>query len=370
MSKRFGAFTALASVSFDIPRGQFFSVLGPSGCGKTTLLRLIAGFEDATGGRIRLDGVDVANVPPYRRNVNTVFQQYALFPHLSVFDNVAFGPRARGLAPDEVRRRETAMLEVVRLGELGARRPAQLSGGQRQRTALARALVNYPSALLLDEPLSALDLTLRQAMQLELKRIQREVGIAFVFVTHDQAEALTLSDRLAVMRDGRVEQLGAPDEVYHAPASAFVAAFIGAANLLPVTVEGVQADHGVVRLVGDRRVPVPTGGRRFAAGDSALVMVRPERVRLSATPPGDDLAAVPATIVEIVFQGAVLRVVVRDGAGRELIAHIADAACPAGLERGASIWAVWDPAASRLLPPSGPEASAAGSGATGSPHPA
>src|SRR5262249_5589109 len=208
--KRFGSFVAVEGATFDVPRGEFFSLLGPSGCGKTTMLRMIAGFEEVTSGRIRLDGVDVSAVPPYRRNVNTVFQHYALFPHLTVFDNVAFGPRTTPIAADEVRRRVDEMLDIVRLTELAERRPDQLSGGQRQRVALARALVNYPSALLLDEPLSALDRKLRQAMQIELKRIQREVGITFMFVTHDQEEALTMSDRIAVMRAGRLEQVGTP----------------------------------------------------------------------------------------------------------------------------------------------------------------
>ena len=200
--KRYGTFVAVERANFDIPRGEFFSMLGPSGCGKTTMLRMIAGFEEVTSGQIRLDGIDVSDVPPYRRNVNTVFQQYALFPHMNVFDNVAFGPRTKGVDDAEVGKRVKTMLDVVRLTDFATRRPDQLSGGQRQRVALARALVNFPSALLLDEPLSALDLKLRQAMQIELKRIQREVGITFIFVTHDQEEALTMSDRIAVMSEG------------------------------------------------------------------------------------------------------------------------------------------------------------------------
>ncbi len=208
-------------------------MLGPSGCGKTTTLRMIAGFEQPTGGRILLEGHDVSHIPPYRRNVNTVFQHYALFPHMSVRDNVAFGPRSRGLPKAEIDQRVGELLEVVRLAAYADRRPAQLSGGQQQRVALARALVNYPSALLLDEPLGALDLKLRQAMQIELKRIQREVDITFIYVTHDQEEALTMSDRIAVMNEGRVDQLGAPQVIYHEPDTLFVATFIGVANLLP-----------------------------------------------------------------------------------------------------------------------------------------
>ncbi len=233
VSKRFGDVVAVHDADFAIGRAEFFSMLGPSGCGKTTTLRMIAGFEQPTGGRVLLDGQDVSRVPPYRRNVNTVFQQYALFPHLTVYDNVAFGPRSQRVEAGEVDRRVRELLEVVRLGDLAARKPAQLSGGQQQRVALARALVIYPKALLLDEPLGALDLKLRQAMQLELKRIQREVRIAFVYVTHDQEEALTMSDRIAVMNAGRVEQIGSPREIYDEPATVFVAGFIGLANLIP-----------------------------------------------------------------------------------------------------------------------------------------
>jgi spermidine/putrescine transport system ATP-binding protein len=340
---------AVEAASFEIRRGELFSVLGPSGCGKTTILRMIAGFEAPSSGRILLEGVDVSDAPPYRRNVNTVFQHYALFPHLSVFDNVAFGPRAAGLEPAEVQRRVSAMLDVVRLRDLAERRPEQLSGGQRQRVALARALVNFPSALLLDEPLSALDRALRQAMQLELMRIQREVGIAFLFVTHDQEEALTMSDRVAVMRQGRVEQVGTPEEIYHAPTSVFVAGFIGTANLIAATVESLRGDRVVVRVAGGCRVEAPANRHAFAPGDEAVLMVRPERMRLAAAPDGR-ANALQATLTGTTFQGPVLRVVLRDAAGGELVAHVGDAPRPPGLERGAQVWVSWDPAASRLLP--------------------
>ena len=213
VTKRFGAFIAVDDAHFEIRRGEFFSMLGPSGCGKTTTLRMIAGFEQPTEGAIRLEGQDVSRVPPYKRDVNTVFQQYALFPHMSVAENVAFGLKAKRVAKVDIATRVQEMLDVVRLSGFAARRPAQLSGGQQQRVALARALVNYPKALLLDEPLGALDLKLRQTMQLELKRIQREVGITFVFVTHDQEEALTKSDRIAVRNEGRVEQIASPEEI-------------------------------------------------------------------------------------------------------------------------------------------------------------
>jgi spermidine/putrescine transport system ATP-binding protein len=360
VSKRYGDFVAVDDASFEIRRGEFFSMLGPSGCGKTTMLRMIAGFETATCGVLRLDGIDVSGVPPYRRAVNTVFQNYALFPHLTVFENVAFGPRIRGLARGDLERRVKQMLDVVRLGELAGRRPSQLSGGQRQRVALARALVNDPSALLLDEPLSALDLELRRQMQIELKRIQREVGITFVFVTHDQEEALTMSDRIAVMRGGRLEQVGTPPEIYDAPASAFVARFIGTANLLPVTVERIADAWATVRLAGDRQGAVATGARHFAAGAPAILMVRPERLQLASMEPasGSDLVALPVTCTDLVFQGAVLRCALRDTSGNELVAHVEATRREPDLRPGASLWLAWPAAAARLLHPDGPPAAA------------
>ena len=348
--KRFGSFVAVERANFEIRRGEFFSMLGPSGCGKTTLLRMIAGFEEVTSGRIRLDGADVSSVPPYRRNVNTVFQQYALFPHLNVFDNVAFGPRTKGVADNEVQRRVREMLEVVRLQDFASRRPDQLSGGQRQRVALARALVNLPSALLLDEPLSALDLKLRQAMQIELKRIQREVGIAFIFVTHDQEEALTMSDRTAVMSAGRVEQVGTPEEIYHKPASVFVAGFIGEVNLIPARVLSVRGSKVDVELAGGLRTEVPVGARDVRAEDRALAMVRPERVKLSARRP-ERMCAMSVTITEVLFQGPVLRCLLRNAQGEEISAQVDVDDHPEGLAKGAQIWAAWDPAAVWLLAP-------------------
>jgi spermidine/putrescine transport system ATP-binding protein len=248
VTKYFGDFPAVREADFAIARGEFFAMLGPSGCGKTTTLKMIAGFEQPSAGRVLLEGNDVSRVPPHKRNVNTVFQQYALFPHMSVAENVAFGPRSKKVPRAEYTQRVAEMLDVVRLADFAKRKPSQLSGGQQQRVALARALVNYPSALLLDEPLAALDLKLREAMQLELKRIQREVGITFVFVTHDQGEALTMSDRIAVMNEGVVEQIGTPEEIYQRPASLFVAGFIGSANLLPGTITSSDGDETVVQL--------------------------------------------------------------------------------------------------------------------------
>ncbi len=349
VTKRFGDFVAVNDVSFEIRRGEFFSMLGPSGCGKTSMLRMIAGFEDVTSGVLRLDGVDVVGVPPYRRAVNTVFQNYALFPHLSVFDNVAFGPRIRALEKPKLEARVRQMLEVVRLAEFADRKPNQLSGGQRQRVALARALVNDPKALLLDEPLSALDLALRRQMQIELKRIQRDVGITFVFVTHDQEEALTMSDRIAVMRAGRLEQVGTPEEIYDAPDSPFVARFIGSANLIPVTVERADDSRASLALPGGRRGEAPTGGKRFAAGSEALLMVRPERLELCSGEPSEGHIGLPVTCIDVVFQGALLRCALRDEAGGELVAYLEPAHGDAKPEAGARLWIAWRSGAARLL---------------------
>ena len=351
VTKRFGDFVAVARADFDIRRAEFFSMLGPSGCGKTTMLRMIAGFEMPTSGHIRLEGADVSRVPPYRRNVNTVFQQYALFPHMTVADNVAFGPRTKGVDEGETKRRVGEMLEVVRLGSFADRYPSELSGGQKQRVALARALVNHPSALLLDEPLSALDLKLRQAMQLELKRIQREVGITFIFVTHDQEEALTMSDRIAVMSNGHVEQVGTPEEIYDSPETPFVAGFIGSANLLPARVESMRDDVATVRLAGDRilEIPIFAENHDFRVGEDALVMIRPERVRVSTARPEGE-SALPATVVELIFQGPVVRCVLRDAAGNEILAHLASDRRIARLGIGEQGWASWDRDSARLLP--------------------
>jgi putative spermidine/putrescine transport system ATP-binding protein len=288
--KAFGSVEAVAGVDLEIVRGEFFTMLGPSGSGKTTLLRIIAGFVAADAGTVLLGGTDVTRQPPYSRNVNTVFQDYALFPHMDVHENVEYGLRVKRIAREERRRRSQAALEMVRLSDLGARKPAELSGGQRQRVALARAIVNEPEVLLLDEPLGALDLKLRQEMQLELKRIQREVGITFVFVTHDQEEALTMSDRLVVVNHGRIEQLGTPIEVYERPASEFVAGFIGVSNLLE------------------------RGGRRFT--------IRPEKVLVSDA--GEDATAgyhaEGGRIHDVIYLGMVTRYVIELDAGGTLIA--------------------------------------------------
>jgi spermidine/putrescine transport system ATP-binding protein len=345
--KTFGDVVAVHDADFAIERGEFFSLLGPSGCGKTTTLRMIAGFEQPTAGRILLEGEDVSRIPPYRRNVNTVFQHYALFPHLTVYDNVAFGPRSRRLDAKEVDRRVRQLLDVIRLGDLAHRKPAQLSGGQQQRVALARALVNYPVALLLDEPLGALDLKLRQAMQLELKRIQREVGITFVYVTHDQEEALTMSDRIAVMNEGRVEQVGAPKDIYDAPDTVFVANFIGVANLPAVEVASITTGTPVV-TIAKCTMPVASAPTTMHPGDSAILMVRPERVRISTARP-TEAPSIPVTVGDVIFQGPVLRVGLRAGDGTEFVAHVGADAVD-GLTPGAAVFATWDREAARLLP--------------------
>jgi spermidine/putrescine transport system ATP-binding protein len=345
--KRFGDFVAVDDAHFRIAQGEFFSMLGPSGCGKTTTLRMIAGFEHPTSGSIRLDGVDVSKVPPNKRDVNTVFQQYALFPHMNVFDNVAFGPRSKKLDKATTTRRVSEILDVVRLGDLAGRRPSQLSGGQQQRVALARALVNLPKALLLDEPLGALDLKLRHAMQFELKRIQREVGITFVYVTHDQEEALTMSDRIAVMSDGRVEQIGTPSEIYDNPTTVFVAGFIGQANLWPATVMSRSGATATVRAFDDLSIDAACAVDDITSG---VLMVRPERVNITMTEPDGSAQRVPATVTDLTFQGPVARLALAAPGDATIIANIdPDADLPL-LRPGDAVWASWSPRAACVLP--------------------
>jgi spermidine/putrescine transport system ATP-binding protein len=310
---------------------------------------MIAGFETPTDGAIRLEGVDVSRVPPHKRNVNTVFQHYALFPHMTVWDNVAYGPRSMKKDKAEVRRRVDEILEIVRLTDFAKRKPSQLSGGQQQRVALARALVNYPSALLLDEPLGALDLKLRHAMQFELKRIQREVGITFVYVTHDQEEALTMSDRIAVMNAGNVEQIGTPTEIYDAPATVFVANFIGQANLWAGRQNKLDGDLAEVSVLGTTLKARP-GTTRIEAGGHATLMVRPERVKVSMDAPAGDVVSVRATVSDLTFQGPVVRLSLTAPDGSPVIAHIGPEQELPLLRPGDAVYVCWSPDASLVLP--------------------
>ncbi len=315
VTKRFDDVAAVDDVSVEIGSGEFFSLLGPSGCGKTTTLRMIAGFERPDAGRILIGETDVTQTPPHLRPVNTVFQSYALFPHLSVEQNVAFGLRFKDVSKDEGRRRVAEALELVRLGGLGQRRPHQLSGGQQQRVALARALVLSPAVLLLDEPLGALDAKLRRELQIELKSIQREIGITFVYVTHDQEEALTMSDRLAVMAGGKIEQLGSPRDVYESPQTAFVADFLGVSNLMRARiVEGRRVDVGGVVLSAEH------GEAR--AGVVRLT-IRPERVRIEP-PATEGENRVPATIERFVYLGSTTQVFVALPGGDRVQALVAN----------------------------------------------
>ena len=322
VTKSFADYVAVEDANFNIEKGEFFSMLGPSGCGKTTTLRMIAGFDLPTSGSVLLDGIDVSRTPPYRRDVNTVFQQYALFPHMSVLKNVMFGLSIKGVKKSEAKSRSVEMLEIVRLQDFADRKPSQLSGGQQQRVALARALVNMPKALLLDEPLAALDLKLRQAMQFELKRIQREVGITFIFVTHDQHEAITMSDRVAVMSQGRVEQIGTPVEIYDSPATNFVAGFIGDANL--VKGEVVSADDAGIEIkIGDNIIRSESLADEFKVGDMVTSMIRPERVTLT---PVDETSNekffLTCTVLSHTFQGAQSRYGLKTADGQEMFAYI------------------------------------------------
>lgn len=350
--KQFGSFTAVERADLSIRRGEFFAMLGPSGCGKTTTLKMIAGFEQPSSGRVLLENVDVSRVPPYQRNVNTVFQQYALFPHMTVAENVAFGPRSQRLSRATYLPRVREMLEVVRLSEFADRKPRQLSGGQQQRVALARALVNYPSALLLDEPLAALDLKLREAMQFELKRIQREVGITFVFVTHDQGEALTMSDRIAVMSQGIVEQVGTPEEIYHEPASLFVAGFIGSANLLPGRITEHSKDHSVVELLAGPKVTA-RGPHLLSLGEQVSVMLRPERLNLLPLAEAAQVLAegrgLEGTVSDLVFQGATARLLLQLSDGTRVVTNVATDTDLPFLRPGDRVAMTWKPGAAYLI---------------------
>ncbi|MGO9163223.1 MAG: ABC transporter ATP-binding protein [Streptosporangiaceae bacterium] len=345
LTKRFTE-VAVDSIDLHIASGEFFSLLGPSGCGKTTTLRLIAGFEQPTAGQILLDGVDVSAVPPHKRNVNTVFQSYALFPFLSVSDNVAFGLRNRKLPKQEISSRVNEALDLVKLRSFASRRPAQLSGGQQQRVALARALVLKPAVLLLDEPLGALDAKLRRALKVELKALQEQVGITFLYVTHDQEEALTMSDRLAVMRDGKIVQIGVPHEVYEEPADTYVADFLGVSNLMDVDVLGGGSGGCQVRL-GECTLDVKHGEASGAGRSHAVI--RPERVRVEEYgSPGPN--RVPAMVERLVYLGSSTQLILRLAAGTEVQVLMQNDGEPIALRQGTPVHAFLPPDALRVLP--------------------
>jgi spermidine/putrescine transport system ATP-binding protein len=336
--------TAVRRLDLAIRQGEFFSMLGPSGCGKTTTMRIIAGFEEPTEGSVSLQGRDVTWDPPNKRDVNMVFQSYALFPHMSVFENVAFGLRRKGVHSGEITRRVGEMLEIVDLTGREQRRPRELSGGQQQRVALARALVNGPKALLLDEPLGALDLKLRQAMQVELKRIQREVGITFVYVTHDQGEALTMSDRIAVMNDGLIEHLGTPRDIYERPANRFVAGFIGTSNVLTGEVSRITDGNAVVVVRPDEQVIVPAGERTMAPSSQIEITVRPEKISISAGRPDSAGSVLRGTVTEVVYLGTSTTFTVRTTTGADMLVFQQNAASSStDAARGDSVWLSWDP---------------------------
>jgi spermidine/putrescine transport system ATP-binding protein len=311
--KQFGDVVAVDHVSFDVGHHEFFSLLGPSGCGKTTTLRMLAGFERPTQGRILLEGKDASKVPPFKRNTNLVFQNYALFPHMTVSENVAFGPQRKNMGKQETKDRVNEVLDAVRLQTLARRYPRELSGGQQQRVALARALANRPALLLLDEPLGALDLKLREDMQFELKRIQREVGISFVYVTHDQGEAMTMSDRIAVMNGGRVEQLGAPETIYQRPATLF-------------------------RLNDGSRMGASAPDERCSEGAEATLMIRPEHLRLRDAAPQDGTGAFQVRLVEETFQGAVDRYSTQTTDGRKVVVIVPADSRSGVISRDEPVW--------------------------------
>jgi spermidine/putrescine transport system ATP-binding protein len=357
VTKRFDQLAAVDDLDLELAQGEFFTLLGPSGCGKTTTLRMIAGFERPTSGEVRIEGEDVAQLPPHKRPTNTVFQSYALFPHLSVAANVAFGLKRKKVPKDEIAKRVKAELERVGLAAEANRRPSQLSGGMQQRVALARALVNLPKVLLLDEPLGALDLKLRKELQVELKRIQRDVGITFVYVTHDQEEALTMSDRIAVMNRGRVEQIATPEEVYNRPATTFVAGFIGVSNLMPATVTGSEE----VKLDEGSTIATATDG--FSPGDRCHAVVRPEKLRVETSENGNGAPRVEGMVTSSLYLGIATQIAVDLGEGVRMTVLVPNAdeaerqQLPGG---GARVALSWEPEHMHLVRES-PNGVAAGS---------
>ncbi|MEU9854377.1 ABC transporter ATP-binding protein [Streptomyces sp. NPDC047974] len=346
ISKTYGSFTAVHPLDLTVPQGSFFALLGASGCGKTTTLRMIAGLEDPSTGTVFLGDRDVTDLPPYKRPVNTVFQSYALFPHMDISENIAFGLRRRGIK--SVKKQVDEMLELVQLGDKARHKPHQLSGGQQQRVAVARALINHPQVLLLDEPLGALDLKLRRQMQLELKRIQTEVGITFVHVTHDQEEAMTMADQVAVMNGGRVEQLGAPADLYENPRTTFVANFLGTSNLIEAEVAETGSDVVVTAGGGKLRVPGDRCTDAVRQGGKLLVGVRPEKISLAHADDAGSIAdgrnRVTGRIVDSSFIGVSTQYVVNSPAGAELQVYEQNIERDARLRPGAEVVLHWNPA--------------------------
>ena len=337
VTKRFGSMVAVDQLDLVVHPGEFLSLLGPSGCGKTTTLRMLAGFEQPDEGFIRISGQYVQGIPPYKRDVNTVFQAYALFPHMTVAENVAYGLRQKGVAKSEIATRVGEALDMVKMSKLAERKPKQMSGGQQQRVAVARALVNRPSVLLLDEPLGALDRKLREEMQIELKLLQSQLGITFIFVTHDQEEAMSMSDRIAIMLDGHIEQLADPETVYERPSSAFVAGFIGRNNFWRgvATADGVRADDGTLFIAS-----MPD--EQVAPGQPALAAVRPENFQLVTQDPGTSRNSIPGSIASVAHFGDTLQYVVRTGS-RDVLVLTPRANAPR-LGLGDEVWCTFTPA--------------------------
>ncbi|MEV0094254.1 ABC transporter ATP-binding protein [Streptomyces sp. NPDC050738] len=345
ISKTYGSFTAVHPLELTVPQGSFFALLGASGCGKTTTLRMIAGLEDPTTGTVFLGDKDVTDLPPYKRPVNTVFQSYALFPHLNVTENIAFGLRRRGIK--SVKKQVDDMLELVQLGDFAHRKPSQLSGGQQQRVAVARALINHPQVLLLDEPLGALDLKLRRQMQLELKRIQTEVGITFIHVTHDQEEAMTMADTVAVMNGGRVEQLGAPADLYENPNTTFVANFLGTSNLIEAEVVETGSDITVAASGAKLRLPAQRCSSVPSSGGKLLVGVRPEKISLAHADDADQIPEgrnrIPGRIADSSFIGVSTQFVIDSPVCPELEVYVQNVERDSRLAPGAEVILHWNP---------------------------
>jgi len=343
---------AVNDVTQTIQDGEFFSLLGPSGCGKTTTLRMIAGFEVPTGGEILVLGQPMGNIPPYMRPVNTVFQNYALFPHMTVYENVAFGLEMEGADKKEIERRVGEALEMVQLGGMGSRKPKQLSGGQQQRVALARALIKRPAVLLLDEPLGALDRKLRKAMQIELKHLQQDVGITFIYVTHDQDEALTMSDRIAVMSRGRVLQVGSPDEIYEEPANRFVADFIGESNFIEGTVREVDKEQVKLALDEGLVITAPADGTALRTGQNITVMLRPEKARLLSEKESQEKpGGWPGRIQEVIYVGTNTRYLIQLTNRQTIVVQVAnlDRATHKRFHTGDAVCVHWAPSSIRLF---------------------